>query len=60
MKVDPKKYKVKGLLKLLPEEYDDEEEEGDAVEVTVNILKVTDGKYCVEFIRNDGDQLIFF
>lgn len=53
-------------MRVLPKEDDekmqegDQEEAGDVVDVTIKILKVNDAKYCVEFARNDGDQLIFF
>jgi len=32
----------------------------DAVQLTVKILEVEDGKWCVEFNRTAGDQLCFF
>lgn len=32
----------------------------DAVELTINILKADSSKYCIEFIKNGGDALLFF
>jgi hypothetical protein len=45
------KYKIKVTITIEDEE---------AFEMTVRILKAAPGKYCVEFNRNDGDQLHFF
>jgi len=30
------------------------------VEITINILRADKDKYCIEFIRNGGDPLLFF
>ena len=35
-------------------------EGNDSIEMTVKILKATPEKYCVEFNRTSGDQLLFF
>jgi hypothetical protein len=45
------KYKVKVEILLEGEE---------PIEITVKILKAAASKYCVEFSRNGGDQLLFF
>lgn len=64
VKLDPKKYKLKVTLKNETEEgssgAEGAVEEEPPVEISIKILEVQEGKYCVEFTRTAGDQLQFF
>ena len=53
------KYKLRVLVNDIAVE-DEKEQPLPPVEITIKILKAAPEKYCVEFTRTDGDQLVYF